>query len=146
MATATGPELSPLAFAVLHAWKTQKMHTVSVGFARPSDLDEVIAAAKMFSDTTGKTDKLLKAAETKLDEIAVEKLGKEWYEKGLLNIPSFYKESTDGLAIGHMLWLHNCLTAYGMYEFGKDRYGMIEPCSAKWSKKKTFEENCKKCL
>jgi hypothetical protein len=24
--------------------------------------------------------------------------------------------------IDHMLWLHNCLTAYGMYEFDKDRY------------------------
>ena len=64
--------------------------------------------------------------------------------KGLLNIPSFYTESSDGMAIGHMLWLHNCLTAYGMYEFAKDRYGMIEGPGAKWSKKRTFEENKKK--
>lgn len=50
------------------------------------------------------------------------------------------------MAIGHMLWLHNCLTAFGMYEFAKDRYGMIEGPGAKWSKKRTFEENKKKCL
>ena len=81
VANATGPELSPIAFAALHAWKTQGMHTISVGFARPSDLDEVVDAARMFADTTGKTDQLLKAAETKLNSIAEEKLGKEWYEK-----------------------------------------------------------------
>lgn len=63
-----------------------------------------------------------------------------------MNIPSFYTESSDGMAIGHMLWLHNCLTAFGMYEFAKDRYGMIEGPGAKWSKKRTFEENKKKCL
>ena len=57
------------------------MHTISVGFARASDLDEVVDAARMFADTTGKTDQLLKAAETKLNSIAEEKLGKEWYEK-----------------------------------------------------------------
>lgn len=146
VAAATGPELSPIAFAALHAWKTQQMHTVSVGFARPSDLDEVVDAARMFADTSGKTDALLKAAETKLQEIAVEKLGKEWYEKGLVNVPSFYTESSDGIAIGHILWLHNCLTAFGLYEFAKDRYSMLEGPSAKWSSKKTFEENKKKCL
>jgi predicted aldo/keto reductase-like oxidoreductase len=122
------------------------MHTVSVGFARASDLDEVVDAARMFADNTGKTDALLKAAESKLQEIAVDKLGKDWYEKGLLNVPSFYTEASDGIALGHMLWLHNCLTAYGMYEFAKDRYGMLEGASAKWKKNKSFEENKKKCL
>ncbi|KAL7504236.1 hypothetical protein ACHAXN_002238 [Cyclotella atomus] len=146
VAVASGPELSPIAFAALHAWKTQKMHTVSVGFARASDLDEVVDAARMFADNTGKTDALLKAAESKLQEIAVDKLGKDWYEKGLLNVPSFYTEASDGMALGHMLWLHNCLTAYGMYEFAKDRYGMLEGASAKWKKNKSFEENKKKCF
>lgn len=87
VAKAIGPELSPIAFAALHAWKTQGMHTISVGFARASDLDEVVDAARMYADTTGKTDQLLKAAETKLNAIAEEKLGKEWYEKvSLLNM------------------------------------------------------------
>ncbi|KAL7487744.1 hypothetical protein ACHAW6_013316 [Cyclotella cf. meneghiniana] len=146
VAAAIGPELSPIAFAALHAWKTQGMHTVSVGFARASDLDEVIEAARLYTDASGKTDALLKAAEAKLDAIAVDKLGKEWFDKGLLNVPSFYTESSDGMAIGHMLWLHNCLSAYGMYEFAKDRYGMLEGPSVKWKKGKTYEENRKKCF
>lgn len=145
VAAATGPGLSPIAFAALHAWKTQKMHTVSVGFARASDLDEVVDAARMFADNSGRADALLKAAESKLQEIAVDKLGKDWHEKGLLNVPSFYTESSDGMALGHMLWLHNCLKAFGMYEFAKDRYEILEGISVQW-KKKSFEDNKKKCL
>ena len=71
VAAATGPELSPMAFAALHAWKTQNMHTLSVGFARPSDLDEVVDAARMFADKTGKIDTLLKNAEAQLEEIPI---------------------------------------------------------------------------
>lgn len=138
VAKAIGPEMSPIAFAALHSWKTQGMHTVSVGFARSSDLDEVIEAARIYDDAE-KADKLLKAAEGRLEDLAIQKLGKEWYEKGLLNVPSYYQKETDGMAIGHMLWLHNCLTAYGMHEFSKNRYENTEGCT--WNKKKTFEEN-----
>lgn len=143
VAAAIGPEMSPIAFAALSSWKTQGMHTVSVGFARSSDLDEVLEAARIYA-TGEKADSMIKAAESRLEELAIEKLGKEWYEKGLLNVPSFYEEVSDGMAIGHMLWLHNCLTAYGMHEFAKDRYGRIEKVA--WSKAKTYEENAKKSL
>ncbi|KAL7495400.1 hypothetical protein ACHAWT_003860 [Skeletonema menzelii] len=140
VAKAIGPELSPIAFAALHSWKTQGMHTVSVGFARSSDLDEVIEAAKIYADEE-KADVLVKAAEERLNNLAIEKLGKEWYEKGLLNVPSFYEKSSDGMALGHILWIHNCMKAYGMYEFCNDRYGML--LKTKWLKNKTYEENFK---
>lgn len=141
VAAAIGPDISPIIFAALHSWKAQGMHTVSVGFARSSDLDEVIQAARIYSEGE-KADVLMKAAAGRLENHAIAKLGKEWFEKGLLNVPSFYEKSSDGMAIGHMLWLHNCLTAYGMHEFSKDRYGMIEKTS--WSKSKSYEENTKK--
>ena len=142
VAKAIGPELSPIAFAALHSWKTQGMHTVSVGFARSSDLDEVIEAAKIYAADDGdKADVLVKAAEERLNNLAIEKLGKEWFEKGLLNVPSFYDKPSDGMALGHILWIHNCMTAYGMYEFCNDRYGML--LKTKWVKTKSYEENVK---
>jgi predicted aldo/keto reductase-like oxidoreductase len=55
-----------------------------------------------------------------------ETCGKDWAEKGLLNLPTCYEECTSGIAIGHILWLHNLLTSYGMYDFCKDRYKMLE--------------------
>jgi len=142
---AIGAELSPITFAALRSWKMEGMHTVSVGLARSSDLDEVIEAARIYAEGK-KADTLVKAASDRLDQVAIDKLGKEWFEKGLLNIPSFYEPSSDGMAIGHMLWLHNCLTAYGLHEFSSNRYSMIEGASKKWSKSKSFEENRKKNL
>lgn len=65
VAAAIGPELLPIACAALYAWKMQGMHTVSVGFACGSDLDEVIDAARLYMDATGKTDALLEAAEAR---------------------------------------------------------------------------------
>eukprot|EP00566_Odontella_aurita_P005356 CAMPEP_0113546118 /NCGR_PEP_ID=MMETSP0015_2-20120614/11632_1 /TAXON_ID=2838 /ORGANISM="Odontella" /LENGTH=618 /DNA_ID=CAMNT_0000446545 /DNA_START=8 /DNA_END=1864 /DNA_ORIENTATION=+ /assembly_acc=CAM_ASM_000160 len=141
VAAAIGPEMSPIAFAALHSWKTMGMHTVSVGFARSSDLDEVIEAAKIYAEGD-KATALVKVAEDRLKNLAIEKLGQDWYQKGLLKIPSFYDKTSDGIAIGHVLWLHNCLTAFGLYEFSKDRYGNLEATS--WSKSKSYEENVKK--
>ena len=143
VAAAIGPELNPMAFAALYTWRSEGMHTLSVGLARSSDLDEVIEAAKIFMDGN-RADALVNAAKSRLDTLAIDKLGKEWYEKGLLNVPSFYEESSDGIAIGHMLWLHNCLAAYGMHEFTLDRYSMLEKVG--WNKSKTFDENVKKNL
>ena len=119
------------------------MHTLSVGLARSSDLDEVIEAAKIYVDGE-RADALVKAAKARLENLAIDKLGKEWYEKGLINVPSFYDEGSDGVALGHMLWLHNCLTAFGMHEFSRDRYSMLEKIG--WNKSKSFEENVKKNL
>ena len=106
VAAAIGPEMSPIAFAALYSWKIEGMHTVSVGFARSSDLDEVIEAARIYADGD-KADALVRAAAGRLESLAIDKLGKEWFEKGLLNVPSFYEEESDGMCIGHMLWLHN---------------------------------------
>jgi hypothetical protein len=58
-----------------------------------------------------------------------------------LNAPSFYDKPSDGTALGHILWIHNCMTAYGMYEFCNDRYGML--LKTKWVKTKSYEENVK---
>jgi len=145
VAAAIGPEMSPIAFAALYSWKSEGMHTVSVGFARSSDLDEVIEAARLYADGD-RADALVKAAAGRLESLAIEKLGREWFERGLLNVPSFYEEESCGMCIGHMLWLHNCLTAYGMYEFARDRYGSVEKSGTGWSKSLTFEENKKKNL
>ena len=110
-----------------------------MGIARPSDLEEILEAAALYSIEESST-QLLKA-ENRLHEIAVEKLGQEWVDQGLLNIPSCYREVTQGVAIGHVLWLHNLVTAYGMIEVARDRYQSLEATSAKWNSKKSFEDN-----
>ena len=141
VARTIGPELTPISFAALHLWKTAGAHTVSVGFARSSDLDEVLEAAAIYE--AGDIS-VLESAEDRLAKLAEERLGKEWMEKGMLNLPTCYDERTNGVAIGHLLWLHNIVQAYGMYEFGRDRYKMLEATG--WNKKKSFEDNISKMV
>ncbi len=132
-----GRDLTPIAFALLFGWKTIGFHTSSVGVARPSDLDEVLNAARMYALSTS-NDAFNKAVD-RLNERAVATLGTEWVEKGLMNVPSFMDESTDGIAVGHILWLYNLLTSYGMYDFCHERYQSL--VNASWDKKKSFQEN-----
>ena len=51
---------------------------MSVGIVRPSDLEEILEAAALYSIEESST-QLLKA-ENRLHEIAVEKLGQEWVD------------------------------------------------------------------
>ena len=145
LAISVGKETTPMEFAALYAWKKVGIHTSSLGIARPSDLDEAMSAARAMAlgQKGGKNlDRLLDETLDRVERRFEEKVGKEWAEKGLLNLPSCYDESTLGVAIGHTLWLHDMMTAYGMYEFCKDRYDNLERAS--WDYKKTFEDNIKK--
>mmetsp|Transcript_36206 Transcript_36206/g.71272 ORF Transcript_36206/g.71272 Transcript_36206/m.71272 type:complete len:488 (+) Transcript_36206:70-1533(+) len=140
VARAIGPSLTPIAFAALHAWKSVGAHTVSVGFARPSDLDEILDAATKYRKEEFAS---MAQAEKNLRALVVDALGAEWAEKGMLNIPSFYDYRTEGIAIGHLLSLHNIISAYGMYDYAIDRHSNLENMTT-WKDSKTVEENTKK--
>lgn len=138
---AIGSKMSPIAFSCLHALETVQMHTVSVGFARPEDLEEILEAAELFTRKR-EMKELLGGAETRLLKLAEERLGKEWAQKGLLSLPSFFDESAKGVGIGHVLYCHNMLHAYGMYDTARARYTSLET-SNKWDDSKSLEENNK---
>lgn len=145
VALTIGIEMSPMEFAALYAWTLGGIHTTSVGVARPSDLDEIMSAAKtMALGRKGQVDidKLIDDTVDRLNKQLASKVGDEWVEKGLKNIPTCFDEPAQGIAIGHILWLHNLLTGYGMYEFCKDRYSSLE--FTQWNHKKSYEENMKK--
>lgn len=141
VATLVGKELNPISFALLYGWKRIGVHTASIGLARPSDLDEVMNAAKLIAlEKQGKVN-LDKHINDIIDRMNVHKekiVGKEWMEKGLLNIPGPFDETTDAIHIGHILGLHDLLTVFGMYEYCRDRYSSLE--QTKWDKKKSWKE------
>ena len=97
-------------------------------------------AVRLFSSDEGET--ILESVEGRLRKKSEEALGKEWIEKGLLNIPSCYDESTQGMGIGQILWCHDLITTFGMYEFARTRYSNMKTL-VKWDDKKSFEENVK---
>ena len=147
VARAIGPKLTPIAFACLYSWSTAGMHTVSVGFARPEDLTEVLEAAALFDSIQQKKSdhglRLLEGATNRLDSHMRETLGKKWAEKGLIGIPGQFEKKTNCISLGHTLWCYNLLFGFGMYDMAKARYKNLVTETKKWSKKKTFEENLK---
>lgn len=104
LALLVGSEMTPISFVLLYAWKKIGFDTSSVGLGRPSDLDEVMWATKLMSlESQGKIDldKMLDSVVDRLNARAEEVQGKEWHSKGLLNLPSMFDKSTDGIALGH---------------------------------------------
>ena len=138
-----GNETTPIEFAALYAWKKVGIHTSSVGFGRPSDLDEVMNAARIMA--LGNENSLLEKSLDRMKLHFEEKVGKDWSEKGLLNLPNCFDSSSHGIALGQILFLHDLLVGYGMYEFCKDRYMGLETTKwdKQWDNKKSFEQNVK---
>jgi hypothetical protein len=105
----------------LHKRDPQKAdaHTMTIGAARPSDLDQVAVAAHLH-----RTQNLLSMVEkvaTRLKAAQTESLGDDWldscYEGVVKSLHSKYLvEHTQ------VIWLYNCLKAWGMLEFCKDRF------------------------
>ena len=134
---------TPMAFAALHCWQVAKMHTVSIGFARPEDLTEILEAADIFAQeqSVPESEQWVRGPLARLNQIQQERLGPEWAEQGLMHVPGPFHPETDGIGLGHMLWCHNMLQAYGMYDAALARYKNLVDETKKWKKNKTYEEN-----
>ena len=137
LATTLGPKMPPIAYANLGAWEKTGMHTVSIGVARASDLEENLASARMFVQKKHDLDGASKRVADAMDEA----LGVGW-EEDMVGLPSCEAKVTDNVAIGHILFCYHLVKSLGMYDFARDRYRNLE--AVKWEKKLTFEENFKK--
>lgn len=137
LAKLLGPDMPPIAFVMLHGWKTLGFHTTSIGVSRPADLDDVLWAA--YLSTLKETNAKLNQCEERLTSQMTNMLGQKWYDQGLLHLPDCEQPITQGMAIGHILWLHNLVSCFGMYDFCRDRYASLENCA--WNNARSFEEN-----
>jgi len=140
LARTLGPKMTPIDFAMLSGWKEVGHHTETVGFHCPADIEDALSAARMF--TKPDIDAQLQAAVERVNQKMETELGKEWKEKGLLNIPNCEEEPTHGVAIGHVLWIYNLMKSFGMYDFCSARHKNL--ASTGWNTKLSFEENLKK--
>ena len=119
---------------------TPHMHTYTVGAARPSDLDQPMMAAYLHATQPDVVIPKLKAVTTRLDTARETALGKEWLTSWYKGLPK-NTESKHLIEHNQMVWIYNCIKAYGMYEFGKARYNTFEKNNAKWDETKSDEEN-----
>eukprot|EP00904_Undaria_pinnatifida_P010038 jgi/Undpi1/6164/HiC_scaffold_20.g08648.m1 len=121
--------ITPIEFHSLWQWTKQPVaHTFTIGVARPSDFDEYVAAANMRS----RAGDLVSSVEKALRARMVDALGEEWMATWWHGLPDAYSTST-GVSVPHIVWLWNVVTAWGMYDFARERYRSIE---LNWDRRK----------
>ncbi len=112
--------LSPMAFNALFCLRDPRIHTLSIGAARPSDFDEHIAAVSRLPDV----DKLLPPIEEKLRiqwEHALPEYWRKTWDKGLPGWEKAPKEAN----FREILRLHNLAIAYDLTDYAKMRYNLL---------------------
>ncbi len=120
--------VSPMAFANLWLW-AQGAHTLTIGAARPTDLDEHLHAASLFELCKEISEPIYAAWYAKVEAtFGTDFLGKWW--KGLI---SAY-ENDEGVPVAHIYWLWWMCKAWGAYHYALKRYSSLEGNEAAWEK------------
>mmetsp|Transcript_4312 Transcript_4312/g.6573 ORF Transcript_4312/g.6573 Transcript_4312/m.6573 type:complete len:527 (+) Transcript_4312:330-1910(+) len=132
--------ISPIAMNALWLWshkhKSGAVHTISIGPARTSDFDEVVRAAKLLP----KAEEVLLPVIKGLKEKAIDKLDLEWMRSWWIGLPGVYDTPT-GVHVQQIVWLHNLVSAWGMWHYACARYRGLESNALKWSDSNTAEQN-----
>mmetsp|Transcript_28287 Transcript_28287/g.41959 ORF Transcript_28287/g.41959 Transcript_28287/m.41959 type:complete len:492 (-) Transcript_28287:43-1518(-) len=125
------------------------VHTMTIGAARPSDLDEPAIAAFLHANVNANTTnreemiKKVKIVSKRLYEAEVEALGEDWVKNWWVNVPNC-DTVNDAYNFGQMVWLHNIVKAWGMLDFAKDRYAVFDGNLKKWDFDRSTRENIEK--
>jgi predicted aldo/keto reductase-like oxidoreductase len=146
----TLPDLEPIQYGPLwlmsHEYidgKNAPIHTMTIGAARPSDLDEPFVTAYMFAKRREEVLVKVRNVAKRLHDREVEVLGKEWiqnWHKGLRNCLT----ENDAYEFGQIVWCHNLIKSFGMLDYAKDRYAMFDKNFAGWDFKLSNNENIMK--
>lgn len=145
----TLPEMEPMTFKSFWLWNHHRiyeneslplLHTFTVGAARPSDLDQPAIAAYLHSTATEDVLAKVKRVTLRLDSAKEQSLGKDWLASWWMGLPK-NTASTHLIEHNQMVWLYNCIKAFGMHEFAKARYNSFEKNDEKWDEALTAEEN-----
>ena len=140
----TLPDLEPISYGQGWLWNIDTIdngkceaHTLSVGCARPTDLDQCAIAA--YYQSKGQLLPKVKLAESRLSKAMVDALGTKWIETCF---DGAIKSVNSQHLVEHtqVIWLYNCLKAWGMHEFAKDRYGTLVNNRKKFDPSLSFDE------
>ena len=111
---------SPMTFNTLFCLRDPRIHTLSIGAARPNDFDEHVASTQRLPEA----EQILPTIEEKLRIHWEESLPRDWrenWEDGLPHWSACPKEAN----FREILRLHNLAVAYGLVEYARMRYNLL---------------------
>jgi len=145
----TLPDLEPIQYGSLWCFHLADLdeaqataHTIVCGAARPSDLDEPAYAAYLYGSKKEETLQKVKNVAARLRQAEIDTLGEEWVNTWHHGLPNCNGDDQI-YAFGQMVWLHNIVKAWGLWEYAKDRYGTFDGNTKAFDPKLSNEENIK---
>ncbi len=112
--------LHPIVFNDLFCLTAAGIDTISVGAARPGDLDRHLEAVRLLPQA----DHLLPPVLTHLEQARRDALGDPWLASWEQGLPD-WEHTPGGINLPVLLWLHNLLEAWDLESFCKARYGLL---------------------
>ncbi len=112
--------LHPIVFNDLFCLSRPQVHTLSLGAARPQDLDLHLAAAAQLDQAP----QLLPPLLARLEAARCQALGQEWLASWAEGLPD-WPQTPGELNLPVLLWLHNLLEAWDLESFARARYGLL---------------------
>jgi len=112
--------LHPIVFNDLFCLSAPGVHTMSLGAARPGDLDLHLEAVALLP----RAHELVPPVLARLEAARQRALGAAWLETWDQGLPP-WQQTPGGLNLPVLLWLHNLLEAWELEGFCRARYGLL---------------------
>lgn len=112
--------LHPIVFNDLFCLSHPGVHTLSLGAARPSDLDLHLEAVALLPQAAV----LLPPIIERLERARREALGEAWLTTWQQGLPD-WPDTPAQINLPVLLWLHTLLEAWDLESFGRARYGLL---------------------
>ncbi|MBM5807341.1 MAG: aldo/keto reductase [Cyanobacteria bacterium M_surface_10_m2_179] len=112
--------LHPIVFNDLFCLSAPGIHTISVGAARPEDLDLHLEAVRLLPEAAA----LLPPIMARLEAARLEALGDDWLSSWQQGLPA-WQDTPGGINLPTLLWLHNLVEAWGLEGYARARYGLL---------------------
>ena len=112
--------LHPIVFNDLFCLQDPRVHTISVGAARPEDLELHLEALRLLPEAAS----LIAPVDQRLRQAADEALGRDWMATWSVGLPPWHATPGD-INLPVLLWLYNLLEAWDLESYAKARYGLL---------------------
>jgi predicted aldo/keto reductase-like oxidoreductase len=112
--------LEPIVFHDLFCLSAPGVHTLSLGAARPGDLDRHLEAVALLPRAAELVTPIL----ARLEAARRDALGAEWLASWDRGLPD-WRHTPGGINLPVLLWLHNLLEAWDLEGFARARYRLL---------------------
>jgi len=114
--------LSPMVFNDLWCLSHDDVHTISLGAARPSDLDEHMKTLPLVANPAPTLDPIVARLQAAYRQAVGDDFAAHWLE----GLPE-WNELPGKINVRRILWLRNLVLAYDLLDFAQERYMSMSP-------------------